>query len=73
MQKDFNEYGEDYTVYILGSIENFDERFKEYECMEEHDTFNPDKGYNQGDYKKLIKKSSVKMHLKESLDDLDWH
>lgn len=73
MQKDFNEFGEDYSVYILGDINNIDEKDKEYEFMKEHDTFNPDKGYNQGDRKKLERKSSIKMHLKETLDDLDEH
>lgn len=49
MQKDFNMYGEDYSYFILDTINDHSERVKEYEWIQKLDTTNPDVGYNKKD------------------------
>lgn len=49
MQEEYNKYGGIYDVFILDEIQNFSERYKEYEWMKIYDTQNPHHGYNSQD------------------------
>lgn len=49
MQADFNEYGEDFTVFILDEIKNHQEKSKEYEWMDKYNSFERGIGYNYKD------------------------
>ena len=49
MQDDFNKYGEDYSVFVLGDIETQKEKYKEYEFMLKYNTYIRDVGYNYKD------------------------
>ena len=55
-QKDFDEYGEDYSFFVLDEIETYEDRFKEYEWMRKLGTYDPEVGYNKRDVKKGLKK-----------------
>ncbi len=46
MQKDFDEYGEDYSLFVLEVITSYEDRFREYELMKEYGTFDKSVGYN---------------------------
>lgn len=56
MQKDFDEYGEDYSFFVLDKITSYEERFKEYEWMRKLGTYDPEVGYNKRDAKKGLRK-----------------
>ncbi len=49
MQKDFDEFGEDYSIFVLGQIEDFEHRSKEMEWMEKLGTYDVRVGYNHND------------------------
>ena len=49
MQEDFINYGEDYSFYILETIERFEDRGKEYEWMKKLGSCDKNKGYNYKD------------------------
>lgn len=51
MQKDFDEYGDNYSFSILDVIRNFEDRNKEYEWMQRFNTFVRGVGYNYKDHK----------------------
>ena len=70
MQEDFDKYGEDFSVYILGKLETKDDRDMEYEAILKYKTCDEKYGYNKT---RLPNKNDVVMNLKESLDDLDEH
>ena len=70
MQKDFDEFGENYTVYKLDTIPTYNERDMEYQYMLKYDTGNPNKGYNQYDIRLRAKLNSVKMNFSENNDEL---
>lgn len=73
LQKDFIEFGEDFTVYKIGDIKDFNEKDKEYQMMLEYDTVNPKYGYNQGDWRKHNRESSIKMNFSANNDELLQH
>ncbi len=50
MQKDFNDYGEDFSLFILDEINNHNERNKEYEWMKRYQSNIRGKGYNYKDH-----------------------
>ncbi len=50
MQKDFNDYGEDYSYLMLDEIQTFDEKAKEYEWMKKCNSYNRNTGYNYKDH-----------------------
>lgn len=50
MQEDYNKYGGGYEWYALDTIEQFEDRCKEYQWMEKLKTNNPDVGYNGNDW-----------------------
>lgn len=56
MQSDFNEYGEDYSLFILDEIKEFSERRKEYEWMGKLKSNIRGIGYNYKDNAKPFKK-----------------
>ena len=49
MQEDFIKHGEDYSFYILDTINSFQERGKEYEWIKKLESNNREKGYNYKD------------------------
>lgn len=53
MQADFDEYGEDFSVFILDEILRYEDRFVEYEWMKKYNTFVRGVGYNYGDKRKI--------------------
>lgn len=50
MQKDFDEYGDNFTFIILETITEFQNRDKEYEVMEFLESHIRGKGYNYKDH-----------------------
>lgn len=49
MQSDFNEFGENFSFFVLDEIKNYEERAKEYEWMRKLETNVRGKGYNYKD------------------------
>ena len=49
MQTDFNRYGGGYELLVLGEIQTFAERGKEYELMLQYETYDRRYGYNYKD------------------------
>ena len=49
LQKDFDEYGEDFSVFEVDRIETYKENYKEYEWMKKLNTVDPEYGYNKDD------------------------
>lgn len=56
MQSDFDEYGEDYSLFVLDEIKEFSERTKEYEWMGRLKSNIRGIGYNYKDLAKTFKK-----------------
>ena len=50
MQKDFDEYGDNFTFLILGTISEFENRDREYEFMMFLESHVRGKGYNYKDH-----------------------
>lgn len=50
MQRDFDEYGEDFTFIILGTISKHEDRHREYEVMSFLESNTRGKGYNYKDH-----------------------
>lgn len=69
MQADFDEYGEDYSLYILDEIKGMDDRCKEYEWMAKYKTNERERGYNYKDQAKIML-ASVKIPIKEGIPPL---
>ena len=59
MQKEYDEHGGLYDVFILDEVRNYSERYKEYEWMRFYDTQNPEYGYNSQDKGRLEKDSGI--------------
>lgn len=57
MQADFNEYGEDYSLFVLEEFTSFADRCVEYKWMEKYQSHIRGKGYN---YKDPVMKKRVK-------------
>lgn len=62
MQKDFDEFGEDYSLHILDEITTPEERAKEYRYMEEYQSYVRGVGYNYKD--KVFAEKSVDIPLR---------
>ena len=54
MQDDYDEYGEDYSVFILDEITNYDQRCAEYEWMRKYNSIDRRYGYNYKDNERVI-------------------
>ena len=52
MQADYNEFGGSYTVFILGEVTRYEDKYLEYVWMELLQTRDPARGYNGNDNKK---------------------
>lgn len=50
MQKDFDEYGEDYSFLVLDDILEYADKNKEYEWMRKFNSFTRGIGYNYKDH-----------------------
>lgn len=70
MQADFNEYGEDYSLFVLDEINEFADRIKEYEWMDRYDTFTRGVGYNYKDHAKKSRIINNTPPYKDGLPDL---
>lgn len=53
MQEDFDEYGENYSLFILDKIYDYSEKAKEYVWMKKLQSYIQGKGYNYKDRKYL--------------------
>lgn len=49
MQRDYDDFGEDYSLYLLDEIKVFSERRKEYEWMTKLKSYTRGRGYNYKD------------------------
>lgn len=49
MQKDYNTYGENYSIHILDIVKDRDRTFREKYWMHYFNTYDPDVGYNYKD------------------------
>lgn len=73
MQKDFDNYGDDYTITVLEENIDYDNRHKEYEWMEKYQSYVRGKGYNYKDHpnrscdrpRKLVRFSGKTVSLSE--------
>ena len=54
MQKDFDEYGEDFSFSIIDEITKYDERNREYEWMQKHQSNIRGIGYNYKDKENTV-------------------
>lgn len=61
MQKDFDEYGEDYTISVLETITQFSDRNKEYEWMKKYNSHIRGIGYNYKDH------ATIQLHKKKAV------
>lgn len=50
MQEDFNNYGDNYSFFVLDVIEKWEDRHKEQEWMKKLKTNDPKVGYNRRDW-----------------------
>lgn len=48
-QRDYNEYGDDFSIVILDTINDLNERHKEYEYMKKYNSYTRGIGYNYKD------------------------
>lgn len=71
MQKDFNEYGENFSVYILDEISEYKENYKEYEWMYKYNTIERGIGYNYADKVRVMQRIKNKPPYKEGLPDME--
>ncbi len=69
MQDDFIKYGEDYSLFILGEIINYEDRFKECEWMEKYKSFVRGIGYNYKDHVSMQHISKNALPIKEGLPE----
>ena len=58
MQRDYDDFGEDYSLYLLDEIKVFSERRKEYEWMTKLKSYIRGRGYNYKD-KAVIPRESL--------------
>lgn len=54
MQEDYDEHGEDYSVFILDEITSYDKRGLEYEWMRKYNSIDRNYGYNYKDQERVI-------------------
>lgn len=67
MQEDFNEYGEDFSFYILDEIKEYEDRQKEYEWMKKYNSNVRGIGYNYKDNEKKVLHSKYKVPYKSGI------
>lgn len=69
MQDDFIKYGEDFSLFILDEITEFEDRFKEYEWMDKYKTYCRGIGYNYKDYIGIKHINKNRVQIKEGLPE----
>ena len=67
MQSDFEEYGENYSLFVIDKIANRDEKYKEYELMQKYNSWERGVGYN---YKDAVAKMNVLRNRKMYVDGI---
>lgn len=67
MQEDFDLHGEDYSLFILEKITEYDKRSHEYDWMRKYKTHIRGIGYNYKDRVFTSKKVRMEIPLKEGL------
>lgn len=67
MQKDYDEFGNDFSVYILDEIQEYDEASKEYEWMQKYNSHIRGIGYNYNDYTVRRRQSRGEFPVKPGL------
>lgn len=67
MQRDFYEYGEDFSVYILDEITEYKELNKEYQYMQKYNSLERGIGYNYLDNIRNRKRAKLKIPYKSGL------
>ena len=66
MQDDFDEYGEEYSLFILETINTYEEREKEYDWMKKYESYTRGIGYNYMD-PTALRKANMPIPLKEGV------
>lgn len=69
MQEDYDEYGEDYSLFILGEITEFEQRGMEYEWMRKYNTIKRGVGYNYMDQERVVSHAVNSIPYKEGLPE----
>ena len=69
MQSDYDQYGEDYSVFALEEVCKYDDRSKEYEWMKKYKTHQRGIGYNYNDPAFTRSKKPTELPLKEGLPE----
>lgn len=69
MQDDYDEYGEDYSVFILDEITEFAQRGREYEWMRKYNSVDRKYGYNYKDKERIISHGINLVPYKAGLPD----
>lgn len=59
MQADFDQYGEDYSVFVLDQFTSYIDRRIEYEWMQKYQTHIRGKGYNYKDRAAFVSKNQL--------------
>ena len=71
MQDDFNNYGENYSLYILDKITDFSDKGKEYEWMSKYKTYDREYGYNYKEVGAQAKRKLIDIiPLKDGLPEM---
>ena len=69
MQKDFDEYGEDFSFFIIDEITNFEDRKKEYQWMQKYKSNIRGIGYNYKEKEKAVLYSKYDVPYKDGLPE----
>ena len=69
MQQDFDEYGEDFSLFIIDEISTYEDRKKEYEWMRKYKTDIRGIGYNYKDQAKKFLHSKYYVPYKEGFPE----
>lgn len=70
MQEDFNEYGENYSLFILDEIHEYSEKEKEYTWIEKLQSHIREKGYNYKDRKYFNGVATKKLPLVSGIPEI---
>ena len=71
MQNDFNEYGENYSLFILDEEKDITEANKEYQWMKKYNTLVEGVGYNYKDRIAKILANKLPVPLKDGVPTMD--
>lgn len=71
MQEDYDKYGEDYSLFVLETINKFDDRSHEFDWMRRYKTTNKEFGYNYKDKAVKLINGEDKIPIKDGLPKLN--